>query len=260
MTHRAVVVILGLILAVAGGCQPSPDALRAEVDAFLADYTAEYVPLYTRSAEAEWASNTRIVEGDDTNLERTEAANRAFAEFTGSVAVVEKARAYLERADQLEPLQVRQLEAVLYQAADNPQTVADLVDARITAEAKQTEALFGFDFQIDGRSVSTNEIDARLAEETDLERRRAVWEASKEVGPPLRDGLVTLVDLRNRKSARAASRGGFAGPERSKAPPGLSPLDPSIPPDMLPRKKSHRKIRRRRAGRVRVNIPFLVIL
>lgn len=198
MIRTAVFAILGLALLSAVACRQSPEALRAEVDAFLADYTAEYVPLYTQSSEAEWASNTRIVEGDDTNLKRTEAANRAFAEFTGSVSVVEQAQAYLDQEDQLEPLQKRQLEAVLYTAANNPQTVADLVDARITAEAKQTEMLFGFDYRIDGKSVSTNEIDEQLASETDLERRRVVWEASKEVGPTLRDGLVTLVDLRNR--------------------------------------------------------------
>jgi peptidyl-dipeptidase A len=189
---------LGTVLAAAVGCQPTPDTLRVEVDSFLAAYTAEFVRLYAESSEAEWASNTRIVEGDDTNLERTEAANRALAEFTGSAEVIEKARAYLEKADRLAPLQTRQLEVVLYRAADNPQTVADVVNERITAEAKQTEMLFGFDYQIDGQSVSTNEIDKRLIEATDLDRRLAVWQASKQVGPTLRDSLVKLVDLRNR--------------------------------------------------------------
>ena len=60
--------------------------------------------LYAESAEAEWASNTRIVEGDETNLKRTEAANRALAEFTGSAEAIEKAAGYLEQADRLEPL------------------------------------------------------------------------------------------------------------------------------------------------------------
>jgi peptidyl-dipeptidase A len=68
---------------------------------------------------------------------------------------------------------------------------------RITAEAEQVERLFGFDFRIDGESVTTNRIDEILTDETDLDRRLTAWEASKEVGPGLRDGLERLVRLRN---------------------------------------------------------------
>jgi peptidyl-dipeptidase A len=198
MIKKASLLLFGIAIMTAAGCQPGTDPLRAEVDLFLAAYTTEFVRLYAESSEAEWASNTHIVEGDDTNLKRTEAANRALAEFTGSEEVIEKAKGYLEQADRLEPLQTKQLERVLYRAANNPQAVADLVNERITAEAKQTEALFGFDYEIDGESVSTNEIDRRLQDLTDLDDRLAVWEASKAVGPTLKEGLVRLVDLRNR--------------------------------------------------------------
>ena len=197
MITRAPLLLLGLAVLAAAGCQQKPDALPAEVDAFLAEYSAEFVQLYAESSEAEWGSNTHIVEGDDTNLKRTEAANRALAEFTGSAEVIDKAKGYLEQADQLEPLQTHQLEKVLYRAANNPQSVADVVNERITAEAKQTETLFGFDYQLAGQSVTTNEIDRQLRELTDLDARLAVWEASKEVGPALQEGLVRLVGLRN---------------------------------------------------------------
>ncbi len=193
--------ILGIVMTFCVGCvgcPQAPDELPTQVDAFLADYTAEYVRLFTASSEAEWASNTRIVANDDTNLKRTEAANRALAEFTGSVETIEKATAFLEQAARLEPLQKRQLDVVLYRAANNPQSVAEVVKERITAEAKQTEALFGYDYQIAGDSVSTNEIDRRLREETVLDRRLAVWLAAFDIGPTLKDGLVKLVDLRNR--------------------------------------------------------------
>jgi peptidyl-dipeptidase A len=198
MIRKLALLLVGIAILAAAGCQPESDSLGAEVDLFLAAYSTEYVRLYAESSEAEWASNTHIVEGDDTNLKRTEAANRALAEFTGSQEVIEKAKGYLEQADRLNPLQTKQLEVVLYRAANNPQTVADVVNERITAEAKQTEVLFGFDYKIDGESVSTNEIDRRLKDVTGLDERLAVWEASKAVGPALKDGLVRLVDLRNR--------------------------------------------------------------
>ena len=98
----------------------------------------------------------------------------------------------------LSDLQVKQLNKILYAAANNPQTVSGLVKERIKAENAQTEKLFGYDFKIDGKSVSANDIDNSLKEETDLNKRLKTWEASKEVGVGLKDGLVNLRDLRNK--------------------------------------------------------------
>ncbi len=173
-------------------------ALQAEVHAFLDAYTAEYLELDAAASEAEWDSNVRIVEGDDTNRLRLEEAKAAMAAFTGSQDNIDRARSYLERRDALEPLQVLQLEKVLYQAANNPQTVPELVERRIAAEAVQVETLFGFKFKLDGESISANGIDDMLVESDDPAERLAVWRASKEVGKELKDGLAELVDLRNR--------------------------------------------------------------
>ena len=103
---------------------------------------------------------------------------------------------FLASSDVLSDLQVRQLKAILYKAADNPQTVADLVIERIKAETEQTEKLYGFDFQMDGESVSTNDLDEALRN-NDVGIRRKAWEASKEVGKNLKEGLTNLRRLRN---------------------------------------------------------------
>jgi peptidyl-dipeptidase A len=173
------------------------DALRAKAQAFLDEYTRTYVGLYTDSSEAEWALNTKIVEGDDTNRQRTESANQAMAAYTGSIGVIEETRVLLEGRDRLPDLQEKQLETILYQAANNPQTVPELVNDRIAAEAQQTETLFGFDFELAGESVSTNRLDEILRKSSDLELRLAAWNAAKAVGPGLKDGLIDLVGLRN---------------------------------------------------------------
>ncbi len=69
-----------------------------EARAFLADYTVEYQKLAYESSEAEWRSNTRIVEGDTTNAYRTRMANEALAAFTGSTENIETARRFLQKA------------------------------------------------------------------------------------------------------------------------------------------------------------------
>ncbi|MCZ6765414.1 MAG: M2 family metallopeptidase, partial [bacterium] len=149
------------------------------------------------AAEAEWASNTRIVEGDTTNTYKARMANEALAAFTGGVENIEHARKFLEHRSDLSTLQVKQLDKILYMAANNPQTVPDLVKARIKAETELNEQLFGYDFKIDGESVTTADIDKILRESDDLAERRKAWETSKGVGAKLKDGLADLQRLRN---------------------------------------------------------------
>ena len=132
-TGLAFTTLIAVSLTLCAGCggPEASDDPRAEAQAFLDSYVETYVPLYYEANKAEWASNTRIVDGDDTNRKRTEAANAELAAFTGSVSNIETARALLERQDALDELQVRQLEQVLYAAAGNPQTVPELVARRI---------------------------------------------------------------------------------------------------------------------------------
>jgi peptidyl-dipeptidase A len=170
---------------------------QASAQEFLDGYSERYQELYYRSSQAEWASNTRIVEGDETNARRTRAANEAMAAFTGSAENIAAAREWLAVRDELTPVQVQQLEKVLFLAGNNPATVPELVSARIAAETAQTEKLYGFEYRLEGQPVTTNGIDELLRTERDLGRRRKVWEASKEVGTVLKPGLMELRRLRN---------------------------------------------------------------
>jgi peptidyl-dipeptidase A len=168
-----------------------------ECDAYLRAYGDRYGALKTAANEADWISQTHIVEGDKTNEERTRAAEEALAAFTGSTENIEKVRGFQARSAELSPLEKKELEAVRFQAGASPQTAKDLVDARIAAETKQVENLFGFTFHLDGKEITPNEIDTALEKEKDLGVRRKVWESSKEVGIGLRPGLVELQRLRN---------------------------------------------------------------
>lgn len=172
--------------------------LESEVQHFVEEYTRALMDLYAVSAEAEWASNTLIIEGDQTINRITNIANEALSRHTGSVSVIEKTRAYLKQRDELPPLMVKQLETILYAAANNPQTVPDLVKERISAETAQNTALFGFTFMLGDTKVTPNQIDDYLKNSNDLKERLAAWETSKEVGKVLKDGLANLVSLRNK--------------------------------------------------------------
>ena len=193
-----------LVLIMAGGCnnttQETKDAnaaIQAEVQQFLVEYTAKYQELSVALSETQWKANTMIIEGDSATTMAATAAGEALAAFSGSKENIEKTQKYLLERNSLTPLQVKQLEAFLYAAADNPEIAGDLVSQRIKAEDEQNAALFGFDFKIDGKSVSTNDIDGILKASTDINERKQAWEASKEVGTELKGGLKNLRNLRN---------------------------------------------------------------
>ena len=175
---------------------------RAEADAFLKTYSAEYVRRYTASSEAEWRSNTRIVAGDSANAVATRRANEAMAAFQGSALTISRLKELLAHQDRLTPLQIKQLQVALYNAASSPQTVADVVKRRIKAETQQTEALYGYEYKLNGKAVTTNDLDELLRKETDPAKRLAAWEASKAVGPGLRAGLLNLRGPAQRCGAR----------------------------------------------------------
>ncbi|MBX7222304.1 MAG: M2 family metallopeptidase [Blastocatellia bacterium] len=173
--------------------QPLSDAQK-----FIDEYTAEWLKLYYAYQVADWKSNTHIVEGDASNAKATNAALEKYSAFCGSKANIERAQALLKQKDHLNALQILQLERILYMAGDSPEIAKDVVAARIAAQTAQTEKLYGFEFKIDGKPATPNQIDDILKSSKDLNERRKAWEASKEVGKTLKDGLANLQDLRNR--------------------------------------------------------------
>lgn len=191
-----------------GSAAPAPSPAQAQAPAaqagvrdeaarYLADYTREWQRLYYQDQLAQWESNTRIVEGDTTNAARTRRTSEAYAAFIGRADNVERPRAFLARRAELEPLQVKQLERILFLAAGAPATIPQVVRERIAAETQQVETLYGYAFKVDGKAVTPNEIDRVLRESANLRERRAYWDASKEIGKSLKPGLVRLRGLRN---------------------------------------------------------------
>jgi peptidyl-dipeptidase A len=172
----------------------APSALAERADRFLNLVNASYQAVYTVEQRALWDAATDVSPVHDA---AAEAAGKARAAFNGNPAVILEAKSLLEHRAELEPLTVRQLERVLLNAAEGPMTNPDLVRARIEAETKQASTLNGFSFVLDGQPITANEIDDGLEKLTDLGRRRAVWEASKQSGPALKPGLVRLQELRN---------------------------------------------------------------
>jgi len=170
----------------------------SDLISFLDSYNKKYQELTTISNETSWKSQTHIVEGDTATANAADRATQALADFTGSKKNIESIKSFLEHKDQLSALQTEELEHMLYFAGGNPQTTTRIVSEKIKAEAAATLKLYGHSYVLDGKKVTTNDIDNILKTETDLGKRLKAWECSKEVGKELRQDLIKIRDLRNK--------------------------------------------------------------
>jgi peptidyl-dipeptidase A len=172
---------------------PAAD-LEREARDFLQVYNSLYAGLNAASGEASWRATTDVTPEHDG--ERV-GANRVYSAFTGDRSLIERARELLRSEKDLSPLSVRQIRKLLLVAAESPGTIPDIVRARVEAESRQSSIQDGFQFVLGGKKVTANDIDEVLEKSRDLDERRRAWEASKEIGKPLRDGLAELGKLRN---------------------------------------------------------------
>jgi len=191
LRSAAFLLLLTLVLP-ARAADTNPTQERA--DRVLNLVNASYRALYTVNSEAQWLALTDVSPAHDAGAE---VAGKAYAAFNGNPAIIDETKALLLKRNELNALTIRELEHVLLNAAEGPMTNPKLVAARVAAETAQASTLNSFQFKLHGKVVTANDIDNLLESSTDLAERQAVWEASKESGKALKDGLIKLRGLRN---------------------------------------------------------------
>ena len=199
--------LVAAVVAFTAGSALAASPLQERADRFLALANAGYKGLYTVNSEAQWAAVTDVKPENDA---AAAAAAKAAAAFNGNPVLINEAKELLNQRDQLTEITVRQLDQLLRNAAEGPMTNPELVAARVDAETKQASTLNAFEFKLGGKPISVNDIDNLLDKSTDLEERRRVWEASKESGVALKEGLIKLRDLRNAVARELGHKDYFA--------------------------------------------------
>jgi peptidyl-dipeptidase A len=183
-----------LVASISPAFAQTKSSIQERADRFLALANAGYQAVYRVNSEAQWTAVTDVTPEHDAAAEAT---GKAYAAFNGNAAIINEARELLTHQKELSEITVRQLKQLLLNAAEGPMTNPDLVAKRVAAETKQASLMNGFEFKLNGQKITANQIDDKLEKSTDLAERKAVWEASKEIGPALKQNLVTLRDLRN---------------------------------------------------------------
>ena len=177
-------------------------ALKDSTQQFLDSYNKTYQELITASNEALWHSYTRIVENDTATTNRVNNTAEKLAAFAGSDNVINSAKYFLNKKKELSDLQVLQLKQIIRIAAQNPQAMKKEVNEIIACQTSQNDKYYIYDYEVDGKPWSEVALDSMLLNEERLNRRKEIWEASKDLGVGLKSGLAKLRDLRNKTVQR----------------------------------------------------------
>ncbi len=159
---------------------------------FVKTHEEKVRPLEREAALAWWNAN---VSGKDEDFAaKEEAQNKLDAALSDRQRFAELKAIQGAKID--EPVLARQVE-VLYLAYLEKQLDPSLLQ-KMTAKANAIEKAFNVHrARVDGKEIPDSEVRKILKDSDDSSRRKAVWEASKAVGPVVEADLKALVKLRN---------------------------------------------------------------
>jgi peptidyl-dipeptidase A len=192
------IVLAGVALGVIWIAWPHGIAASSEVTAqarrFIADYTTRIRPLEIAANRAWWDAN---ITGKDEDFKRKEEAqNKIDAVLSDKKAFADVRK--LKESGQIDNPIVRRAIDIIYLAHLEKQLDSGILK-KMTALGNAVEKKFStFRAKVDGKELTDAEVRKVLKTSALSEQRRAVWEASKEVGRVVEKELHELVKLRNR--------------------------------------------------------------
>lgn len=214
VTSTCIATVAGALKMMPVEAEPNDNA-KAACQGFLEQYNSLYQSLVAVDSLASWAASTDVTpehEGQRTG------ADQMLATFLGDKAVIAATRRCLKASKQLLPIEIKQLHSILLRAGGSPGTIPQVVAARVAAESHQASVQDGFSYCAVARGkdgtcakpMIANEIDKGLQKLTDVGERAKLWNESKEIGRPLKAGLIELQRLRN-QVAREMGYSSFFG-------------------------------------------------
>ncbi len=199
--HFTLAVLAGTIMMVSSAvAEPKDNDNDSRARRFIARHEATVRPLETESSRCWWEANTtgsdaafQKKEEIETRLDLLLANRETFAELK-----------QIHAGPIRDPLVARQI-AVLYLQYLGQQIDPALIK-EMSARSNAVEKAYSvFRAKVGGKELTENGVHDVLRTSKDSAQRRAVWEASKAVGPILEPDVIKLSRLRN----RAARQLGF---------------------------------------------------
>jgi len=186
------------MIASAAAAEPGDNDARARE--FIARHEAAVRPLETESNRRWWEAN---ITGSDEAFRKKEEIETRLDLLLANRETFARLKAIHDQPIG-DRLLARQIE-VLYLQYLARQIDPEVIKEMAALSNKVEKAYDVFRARVDGKDLSENDVRDVLRKSKDSARRRAVWEASKSVGPIIEPDLKKLALLRN----RAARQIGF---------------------------------------------------
>ena len=173
--------------------------------AFLDRLEQDLAPLRRRNALALWRLTTT---GEADAAQDVASSEREIAELFADRAAWSSVRGWLERTDP-DTLLGRRLR--LYRDAALPRQIPRAMQEELIEREVALEHTYGtFRATLDGEEVADNHLDQGLREERDPSRRRAAWEATRDVGRAVAEDVRRVAHLRNAQARHLGFRDYYA--------------------------------------------------
>lgn len=170
--------------------------MTAEISSYIRIHESTIVPLHRDYSLKFWELS---IQGSEDHEKALVAAKERYLKIYNNHEEFRQLREWKAAGTRLGPLDARQLK--LIHDAFVPNQIEETVLRDIVERETHIESLFNnFRANFEGAAASDNELRDVLKSEQNISRRRAAWEATKQVGPEVAPRLLELVAIRNREA------------------------------------------------------------
>ena len=181
------------------GC--APNAKENQMQQFVTSHVEKVKPLQKEQSLAWWDAATT---GQSEDYDRASELTLKIRQIYSDPQEFEFLKGSKASGQVKDAVLARQLD-VLYRSYLRNQMEPELLKTIVDLSTRIEEKFSTFRGTMDGEKVTDNEIKEILKTQTDSNRRKQAWLASKQVGSAVAEDLVRLIKLRN----RAAKKLGF---------------------------------------------------
>ena len=197
-TITKTIIILTALVVMAGCGKKTADK---ELAKFIDEHVQKVKPLFKEMSLAYWQAANSGEEEDYEKASELELKIHRIYSDANNFAFLKKIK---EEAGVKDAILSRQLDE-LYNGYLENQIDPELMEKIVELSTKIEKNFSTFRGSIEGQKVTDNQIREILKTETDSVKRKAGWEASKQVGDAVAEDIIELVKLRN----QAARKVGF---------------------------------------------------
>jgi peptidyl-dipeptidase A len=197
-----IAIVLLAVMALARNEKLSANRNENAFRQFLHGYEAQMIPL---SKEVALASFQASISGKDEDFKRSSGLQIQLNKITADPGEFAQLKAFKLGGQIREPLLKRQLD-IIYNSYLKNQIPIPQMEAMIKLQTQIEQKFNTFRAQVDGKTLTDNDIEQILRTSSDSRQLETVWKASKEIGRLVAPDILQLVKLRN----VAARQLGFA--------------------------------------------------